>query len=212
MLQLRDLVISHNKRELDFGNLDLHKGSISIIKADQKSDIDLLLLTISGIIPHKKGEILLNSSDFLISSRKKKVGFYSVNYPDPPYLTIKDYINYKGKFRGVDKNVISSRLSWFESFFEFNRYLKLERENLTPLVINLTRLFNSVIIRDSVIVMFEPLLYFSCDLYLPFKKIVESLKESGAMILIATYGLGDYSGLSDDLYILNSSNTLSKSV
>ncbi len=210
MLQLKNIVISHNKRELEVEDLTFKRGSITTIDADQKSDIDLLTLCLTGMITHNRGELTVDGSKFSILKREKMVGFYSINYPDPPFLVLRDYINYSGKLKGVDKNVLSSRLSWFESFFELNSYLKLNSKDITPFLINLARLFNSIVIRDSIIVMFEPMLYFSGEYSLSFNRLLDSLKESGATIVIVTYGLGNYDHLSDSKLHINRDNTFSK--
>lgn len=187
MLQIENLLLKYHSRELEVDSLRFENGSINYISLDHSSSGDLLLLNLMGGLKESRGVVEYDNKKISYLLRDQKFGFYSISQIDPPFIFVRDYVEYVAELKGVDKNLLSSRLSWFENFFSIYTILKKRLEELSPFELNLVRLFNGVMVKIAPIIIFEPMIYFSGRYLSPFKDLLHSIEESKGCVIIFSY-------------------------
>jgi ABC-type Fe3+/spermidine/putrescine transport system ATPase subunit len=158
MIKLENLRVELGKFALDDINLTIEEGEYFIIVGPNGAGKTVLLETIAGLNPVKKGTIRLNNVD--ITDQKPEKRGISIVYQDHvlfPHLTIKDNILFGLKLRKKTPQELSVAQAWLADLLNISHLFKRKPHTLSGGERQKVALARALSTRPDVLLLDEPL-------------------------------------------------------
>ena len=190
---------------LDDVTFEIDKGEICGYIGTNGAGKSTTVKILTGVLDFDKGEVFLN--DFDVKKNpfevKKIVGYVPENANLFNSLTAKEYIEFIGNVRNIDRNDLKRRLDSFAEVFGFGDLLNESVGNLSKG--NKQKvLITSAIIHDPEIIFFdEPLNGLDANAIFVFQDMVSYLISKGKTILYCSHLLNTIEKVSTKIILLD---------
>ncbi|HMS65860.1 MAG TPA: ABC transporter ATP-binding protein [Ignavibacteria bacterium] len=207
MISVRNLTKKYSSEitALDDVSFEINKGEICGYIGTNGAGKSTTVKILIGVLDFDKGEVLLNGTDVKKDpfEVKKIVGYVPEIANLFNSLSPKEYINFIGEVRNIEKNVLQRRLDNFAEVFDFKELLNESIGNLSKG--NKQKvLITSSIIHDPEIIFFdEPLNGLDANAIFVFQDLVSYLISGNKTILYCSHLLNTIEKVSTKIILLD---------
>ena len=186
-------------------SFDINKGDICGYIGTNGAGKSTTVKIMTGILKPDKGSALINGIDSIKQpvEVKKITGYVPENANVFNSLTVTEFLNFIGKVRDIDDQLIARRIDKFSSYFSFEQYLKesigiLSKGNKQKVLIT------SALMHDPEVIFFdEPLNGLDANAIFDFQDMVSMLSAEGKTILYCSHLLDTIEKISTKIIIID---------
>lgn len=187
-LVISSLVKSYGKKTaVDDLSFSVNRGDIFALLGPNGAGKTTTLKMISGLIIPDSGAIALDCKP--MDTVRQKVAYV----PDEPTifhnLSGREFINYTGRLRGLDSQVIHQRIQLCSKVFEMDGWLDNRSGSYSHGMIQRVVLSGAFVARPDLYVIDEPLVGLDPPAAETFWRMVEAAAAEGAVVIISTHTL-----------------------
>ncbi|MFN8076760.1 MAG: ATP-binding cassette domain-containing protein [Kineosporiaceae bacterium] len=168
-----------------------------------------LLLTLAGLLPAKKGEILVGGQPLYprrLAALRRKISMLPQNFRYPPRFTVSEYIQYGAWVRGIGRSALEADLPRLLSLLDLNRVTDTPLVKLSGGTLQRVGIAQSMAGSPPILILDEPTVGLD-----PQQRLVlrDAVKEYGDQncVIVSTHIVEDLRHICDEVLILNEGRT-----
>ena len=176
-----------DKRAVDNLSITVNPGDIYALLGPNGAGKTTTLKMISGLIIPDSGTVLLDGED--VSTSRQRIAYVPDEPSVFPNLSGREFINYTGRLRGIEPDVINQRMKLCSKVFEMDGWLDHRSGSYSHGMIQRVVLSSAFVARPDLYVIDEPLVGLDPPAAETFWRMVEAAAAEGAVVLISTHTL-----------------------
>ncbi|MEA1963516.1 MAG: ATP-binding cassette domain-containing protein, partial [Candidatus Aerophobetes bacterium] len=158
MITIKDLYVQLPEFSLEGVSLSLNKGEFFALIGPTGAGKTLLLETIAGLLPAKKGQIWIKGKEVThLSPEKRGIGIVYQDYALFPHLTVKHNIEYGLHFNRERGEGVKKDFNWLIERLNLTHLLNRYPDTLSGGEKQRVALARAMIIKPSLLLLDEPL-------------------------------------------------------
>ena len=176
-----------DKRAVDNLSISVEPGDIFALLGPNGAGKTTTLKMISGLIIPDSGNVLLDGKD--VSTSRHRIAYVPDEPSVFPNLSGREFINYTGRLRGLEADLIDQRTRLCSQVFEMDGWLDHRSGSYSHGMIQRVVLSSAFVAQPDLYVIDEPLVGLDPPAAETFWRMIEAAAAEGAVVLISTHTL-----------------------
>ncbi|MGC2310568.1 MAG: ABC transporter ATP-binding protein [Candidatus Babeliaceae bacterium] len=206
LLKIVDVTKRYNDHEALKGvSLNLYPGEVVSLLGANGAGKTTLSSLVATLRPLTSGKILFNDKSIYedIVTYRRHIGFCPQKPNLNNYLTLRENLQFAGRYFGLPEEKITARIDEFAERFAFNKYLDKKPEVLSGGYKQRFMLTRSLMHEPKLLILDEPTVALDPHIRRQLWDYIKALKNNNICILLTTHYLDEAEVLSDRVCVLD---------
>jgi ABC-2 type transport system ATP-binding protein len=210
LLSIKNVIktyVKDNKKVNALNNvsLDIHEGEIFGLLGVNGAGKTTLSSILATLHPVTSGDILFKETSIYkdVYAYRKKLGFCPQYQNLDPLLTVRQNLEFAGRYYLLSENEIQKRVDELLTIFELQRYEQFRIDALSGGNKQRVLIARAMLHKPALIILDEPTVGLDPDIRKKLWDMIKQLKKEGVTIILTTHYLDEAEYLSDRICILH---------
>jgi len=191
-------------------SLDIFKGEIIALLGVNGAGKTTLSSIIATLNPPTTGDILMNGTSIYadVSSYRRLIGFCPQKPNLNPHLTLRENLEFAGRFYGLTEPVVQQRVDEVMKRFNLEKYANKFANELSGGYKQRFVIARTLLHKPHMILFDEPTVALDPHVRHQLWELIKELRNDGVTIILTTHYIDEAEALSDRVVILDEGNIM----